>query len=145
MKSVTSKFTDDQRELINFLNEDFHWLNQAKALKSLQDKNLEIIRDVGDYEDELLIQTNESAEKIENLCKRIVARRSYKRKLFASLESSVRTVMEMRYLCYMPYSEISRKTLFSESSVYRKHYDAIRLLSLILGEWELKNEEEDRT
>ena len=47
-------------------------------------------------------------------------------------DSSVSPVLEYRYLCYLPWSEISQRMDCSLSTVYRKHTDGLKKVSEIL-------------
>jgi DNA-directed RNA polymerase specialized sigma subunit len=135
---MKQKLTDEERELIAFFNEDFHWFNAIKAQVALQNKDIELINTFGDKEDDLISQVNDVNEGIEQYRKRLIERRKYKKSLFASLSPDLKAVLEMRYLCYMTFEAIAAALNYNTSTVFRKHKKAILLLTIILGGW--KNE-----
>lgn len=136
---MKNKMSEEERELIAFFNEDFHWFNAIKAQVALQNKDMELISTFGDAGDELLSQVNDANAGIEQYRKRLIERRKYKKSLFASMPSDLKTVLEMRYLCYMTFDAIAAALNYNTSTVFRKHNKAILLLTIILGGW--KNEQ----
>ena len=132
---MKQKLTDEERELIAFFNEDFHWFNAIKAQVAMQNTDMELINTFGDKEDDLLSQVNDVNAGIEQYRKRLIERRKYKKSLFASMPPDLKAVLEMRYLCYMTFEAIATALNYNTSTVFRKHKKAILLLTIILGGW----------
>lgn len=125
--------TAEETDLVNWFKEDFFWYNEVKTLTALQERDLELIKRMGDINDEIITQVNEAKGKADELTAKITARRKYKRELFAALSIDVKSVLEMRYLCYSTFEEIAESLEYSYQSVVRKHNKGIILLNIILG------------
>ena len=134
LKHIKSRpLTNEEAELMKWFKEDFYWYNEVKALRALQERDAELIKRMGDLDGDIKKQIDETEGKITELTRKITSRRKYKRELFAAMQTDVRTVMEMRYLSYCTFEEISENLEYSYQSVLRKHNKGIILLNIILG------------
>lgn len=134
LKHIKSRpLTNEESELMKWFKEDFYWYNEVKALRALQERDAELIKRMGDLDGDIKKQIDETEGKITELTRKITSRRKYKRELFAAMQTDVRTVMEMRYLSYCTFEEISENLEYSYQSVLRKHNKGIILLNIILG------------
>ena len=122
------RLTMPEREMSVWLNEDYHAYNKIKALESLQDTNIELIKTFGDQNDELLMQTNKQVEMIADLKDFIIERRKKKEMMFDKLSDELQEVMIMHYLSYLTFEEISERLSYHVSSVKRKHILALEIL-----------------
>lgn len=122
------KLTMQEREMSAWLNEDYHAYNKIKALESLQSTNLEMIKEFGDKNDELIIQANSQQKMIDELKDFIIMRRQKKEKMFEKLSDELQEVMIMHYLSYLTFEEISERLNYHVSSVKRKHIYGLEIL-----------------
>ena len=130
------RLTVMEREMSIWLNEDYHAFNQMKALKAIQETDHRIVKEFGDRDDELISRSNTYENKINTLETFIIKRREKKEKMFMSLPSDVRAVMDMHYLAYKTLEETAEELNYHVSSVKRKHIAGLEQLCRGNTEWQ---------
>lgn len=122
------KLSINEKEMANWLNEDYHANNQVKALVAIQNADYELIRTLGDGSDEIIAHSNSFENKINELKSFIIIRRNEKEQMFRNLPVDVKPIMEMHYLGYLTFEKIAEKTNYHVSTVKRKHISGLHLL-----------------
>lgn len=118
-----------EREMSAWLNEDYHAYNECRALIEIQKTNFEIANVIGDMNDDLLMQTNSFENKINDLKQFIFMRRNKKTEMFSELPADIEAVMNMHYMSYKTFEEISEVLNYHVSSVKRKHLMGLEMLT----------------